>query len=115
MALGDFVQRRVLCLRLLAGLVIISSMGFAQRPEIEQQAFVKEHGRLSDAPRGMIEVLDNGSTHGEPIILLPSLGRGAEDFNDLRRRGLSRAAAATPRNRPVGSSGGAANIGRACR
>lgn len=123
MRLSDSTRRRALFLGFLACLAVTSSMGFAQRPAIDQktsakESVVKEQGRLLDAPRGVIEVLDNGPAHGEPIILLPSLGRGAglqRSDAPIICSGLSRPAAATPRNRPVGSSCGTANIGRACR
>ena len=106
MRLSDSTRRRALFLGFLACLAVTSSMGFAQRPAIDQktsakESVVKEQGRLLDAPRGVIEVLDNGPAHGEPIILLPSLGRGAGDFNDLTRR-LSAAGYRVLRPQPRG-------------
>ena len=40
--------------------------------------------RLVDGPKGPIEVWEYGD--GEPVLMLPSLGRGAADFDDLARR-----------------------------
>jgi len=37
-------------------------------------------------PHGRLDVLDDGPREGQPVVLLPSLGRGAEDFDDLTRR-----------------------------
>jgi pimeloyl-ACP methyl ester carboxylesterase len=36
-----------------------------------------------DTPRGPLEVYDDGPAGGSPLVLLPSLGRGAEDFDEL--------------------------------
>lgn len=42
--------------------------------------------RLVHASGGDIEVLANGPPDGEMVLLLPSLGRGAQDFDDLAAR-----------------------------
>jgi len=41
---------------------------------------------IIDTPRGPLEVYDDGPSAGAPLVLLPSLGRGAEDFNELTSR-----------------------------
>lgn len=45
-----------------------------------------EIAHLVDMPRGVIEVFESGPATGLPVMLLPSLGRGARDFDDLARR-----------------------------
>ena len=53
------------------------------------------------AARGPIEVLESGPRDGEPVLLIPSLGRGAEDFDDLAGR-LARAGYRVMRPQPRG-------------
>lgn len=57
--------------------------------------------RLVSAARGSIEVLESGPRDGEPVLLIPSLGRGAEDFDDLAER-LARAGYRVIRPQPRG-------------
>lgn len=47
---------------------------------------VNEIAHLIDTPRGVVEVIESGPAAGTPVVLLPSLGRGARDFDDLARR-----------------------------
>jgi pimeloyl-ACP methyl ester carboxylesterase len=56
-------------------------------------------------PSGPIEVREYGE--GEPVLMIPSLGRGADDFDDLARR-LARAGyhAIHPEPRGIGGSTG---------
>lgn len=58
-----------------------------------------------DGPTGPIEVHESGD--GEPVVLIPSLGRGATDFDDLARR-LAAAGyhAIHPEPRGMGGSSG---------
>lgn len=42
--------------------------------------------RMINTGRGTIEVLVEGSVTGKPVMMVPSLGRGARDFDDLARR-----------------------------
>lgn len=39
-----------------------------------------------ETARGPLEVFDDGPSDGPALVLLPSLGRGAQDFNDLTSR-----------------------------
>lgn len=57
--------------------------------------------RMVSAARGPIEVLESGPRDGEPVLLIPSLGRGAEDFDDLAGR-LARAGYRVIRPQPRG-------------
>ncbi len=45
--------------------------------------FSASRRRVIDTPRGPLEVYDDGPSGGAPLVLLPSLGRGAEDFDQL--------------------------------
>ncbi len=60
---------------------------------------------MIDGPAGSIEVWEYGE--GPPVVMVPSLGRGASDFDDLARR-LARAGyhAIHPEPRGVGGSDG---------
>jgi pimeloyl-ACP methyl ester carboxylesterase len=44
---------------------------------------LRETVRQVDTPRGALEVIDSGPKGGPMVLLLPSLGRGARDFDDL--------------------------------
>jgi pimeloyl-ACP methyl ester carboxylesterase len=56
---------------------------------------------MAPARRGPIEVVVEGPPSGKPVVMVPSLGRGAEDFDDLSRR-LVRAGYRTLRPQPRG-------------
>lgn len=42
--------------------------------------------RMIETARGPLEVLEDGAAGGKCILMVPSLGRGATDFDDLARR-----------------------------
>lgn len=69
----------------------------------EQAGF--RRSSIIDGPAGPIEVRECGT--GEPVLMIPSLGRGAEDFDDLAHR-LARAGyhAIHPQPRGIGGSAG---------
>ena len=42
--------------------------------------------RMVETARGPLEVLEDGAAGGRCVLMVPSLGRGATDFDDLARR-----------------------------
>jgi pimeloyl-ACP methyl ester carboxylesterase len=64
--------------------------------------------RTVEGPAGPIDVWEYGE--GAPVVMLPSLGRGAADFDDLARR-LARAGYHAIHPEPRGIGGSSADLG----
>jgi S-formylglutathione hydrolase len=80
----------------------LKSMVAAMR---EEAGYVDAETRLVNAPDALIHVTLRGG--GEPVVLIPSLGRGASDFDDLATRlALAGWRAVTPQPRGIGASTG---------
>src|SRR5690349_5696908 len=63
-----------------------------------------EERKRVDAGAARIEYVAHGQ--GPLIVLLPSLGRGAEDFDEVRRRLAHACRVVTPQPRGIGGSSG---------
>jgi S-formylglutathione hydrolase len=76
-----------------------------RRQSWESQGYVPSQTRLVNAHGSIIETVARGE--GPTIVLLPSLGRGAEDFDDLAM-GLARGGfrSVCPEPRSIGASAG---------
>src|SRR4051812_42138271 len=61
--------------------------------------------KLLDLGPAEVEYIAQG--HGPLVVLLPSLGRGAEDFDDVRPRLAYACRVLTPQPRGIGASRGA--------
>lgn len=69
----------------LVGACAVSGVAAARAADVGAQADSQRHHVLVQAaPDVRIDVIEEGA--GRPLVLLPSRGRGAEDFDDVARR-----------------------------
>ena len=88
----------------LVGLLLVAAAAFEAAKDAAAQAAVQRHQFVKAGP-AILEVTIRG--RGEPIVFIPSRGRGVHDFDDLSRR-LVQAGyrAILPEPRGIGGSRG---------
>jgi pimeloyl-ACP methyl ester carboxylesterase len=82
-----------------------ASVSAAHAANVADANVARHHVVVQVAPDTRIDVIEEGS--GRPLVLLPSRGRGAEDFDDIARR-LAQAGyrVLRPQPRGIGASRG---------